>query len=88
VASLLRAPGSAIQLDSADVPRASWWHDVHNALDPGFAPAVFTAPKEFEWRPYGSSYWVCGHGVHDGDVVGARATLSFARRVVAGGVVG
>jgi len=49
---------------------------------------VFTPPKEFEWRPYGSSYWVCGHGVHDGDAAGARAPLSFARRLVAGGGVG
>jgi hypothetical protein len=75
-------------LDSADVTRASRWHDVHKALDLGFAHAVYTAPKEFEWRPFGSSYWLCGHGVHDGDAAAARALLSFARRLVAGGGVG
>ncbi|XP_066329007.1 uncharacterized protein [Miscanthus floridulus] len=75
-------------VDGGDVPRASRWHDVHKAMDPGFAHAVFTAPKEFEWRPYGNSLWVCDHGVHDGDVAGARALLSFARRLVAGGGVG
>jgi hypothetical protein len=31
--------------DDADVPRASRWHDVHKAVDPGFAHAVYTAPK-------------------------------------------
>ncbi|XP_066384865.1 serine/threonine-protein phosphatase 7 long form homolog [Miscanthus floridulus] len=63
--------------DAEDVllPRAARWHDVHRAVDPGYARAVFRAPKEFLWRPYGSSFWVRrrGHG-------GARAPLSsFAR---------
>ena len=31
--------------DDGDVPRASRWHDVHKALDPWFAHAVYTAPK-------------------------------------------
>jgi hypothetical protein len=88
---LVLAPMHILQLwvlDSADVTRASLWHDVHKALDLGFAHAVYTAPKEFEWRPFGSSYWLCGHGVHDGDAAAARALLSFARRLVAGGGVG
>jgi hypothetical protein len=74
--------------DDGGVPRASQWHSVHKALDLGFAHAVFMASKEFEWRPYGSSYWVCSHGVRGGDAAGARALLSFARRLVAGGGVG
>jgi hypothetical protein len=64
--------------DDGDVTRASRWHDVHKAVDPGLAHTVVTAPKEFKWRPYGNSIWVCDHGVHDGDVAGAMALLSFA----------
>ncbi|XP_066313121.1 uncharacterized protein [Miscanthus floridulus] len=86
-ATVATASVPADATDGEDVmllPRAAQWHDVHRALDPGYARAVFTAPKEFEWRPYGSSFWVRrrGHG-------GARAPLSsFARCLQACELVG
>lgn len=44
-------------VDDGGTPRASRWHNVYKALDLGFAHAVLMASKEYEWRPYGSSYW-------------------------------
>jgi hypothetical protein len=72
---------STVGEDVMLLPRAARWHDVHRALD--HARAVFTAPKEFQWRPYGSSFCVRrrGHG-------GARAPLSFARCLQACELVG
>lgn len=89
---------SVVQADSTDadgeddvllLPRAARWHDVHRALDPGYARAVFMAPKQFQWRPYdgsSSNFWERrrrrGHG-------GARAPLSsFARCLQACELVG
>jgi hypothetical protein len=77
--AMTSVPNSA---DNGDVPRASRWHDIHKVLDPGFAHAVFMTSKGFEWRPYRSNYWVCGHGEHDGDAAEATTMLSFARRLV------
>jgi hypothetical protein len=73
----LRAPDSR----DRDAPRAARWHDVSKLLHPKYVRAVFLSPKDFKWRPYGSSTFALPSKTigHDQDVSGSKALLSFAR---------
>uniref|UniRef100_A0A0A9EJM8 Aminotransferase-like plant mobile domain-containing protein n=1 Tax=Arundo donax TaxID=35708 RepID=A0A0A9EJM8_ARUDO len=77
-------PEMASTPDHREVPRAARWHDVFKELNPKYVHAVFISPKEFEWRPYGSSKFslpsetgACW--VHGQDIAGNKELLSFAR---------
>ncbi|OEL14602.1 hypothetical protein BAE44_0024379 [Dichanthelium oligosanthes] len=41
--------------DVSGVPRVARWHNIRNVLDTRYVYRVLMSPKEFEWRPYGSS---------------------------------
>ncbi|CAN6323443.1 unnamed protein product [Urochloa humidicola] len=72
--------------DVSGVPRVARWHDVRSVLDTRYVYRVLMSPKEFEWRPYGSSSVVLqpetgGCWVRGQDITRSKALLSFARCV-------
>nr|CAB3499107.1 unnamed protein product [Digitaria exilis] len=48
-------PEMASSLAPDDMPRVERWQNVRNVLDSRYVYTVLMSPKEFEWRPYGSS---------------------------------
>ncbi|XP_034570541.1 uncharacterized protein [Setaria viridis] len=79
--------------DVVGMPSVARWHNVRNVLDTKYVYRVLMSPKEFEWRPYGSSSvalqpktggcWVRGQ-----DITRSKALLSFARCLRACELVG
>ncbi|PVH31580.1 hypothetical protein PAHAL_9G182400 [Panicum hallii] len=70
--------------DVNGVPRVARWHDARSVLDTRYVYGVLMSPKEFEWRPYGSSSVAlqpktCGCWVRGPDITRSKALLSFAR---------
>ncbi|KAM0832672.1 hypothetical protein ACQ4PT_064750 [Festuca glaucescens] len=74
-------------------PWAARWHEVQKEIDPMYLHAVFMSPREFEWRPYGSSSfapppekacsWVYGR-----DIARSKQLQSFAQCLRACELVG
>ncbi|XP_047073849.1 uncharacterized protein LOC124683359 [Lolium rigidum] len=74
-------------------PWAARWHEVRKEIDPMYLHAVFMSPREFEWRPYGSSSfapplekacsWVYGR-----DIARSKQLQSFAQCLRACELVG
>ncbi|RLN17265.1 uncharacterized protein C2845_PM02G08860 [Panicum miliaceum] len=71
--------------DINGVPRVARWHDARSVLDTRwYVYGVLMSPKEFEWRPYGSSSVAlqpktCGCWVRGPDITRSKALLSFTR---------
>ncbi|XP_039832843.1 uncharacterized protein LOC120693463 [Panicum virgatum] len=79
--------------DVNGVPRVARWHDARSVLDTRYVFGVLMSPKEFEWRPYGSSSVAlqpetCGCWVRGQDITRSKALLSFARCLRACELVG
>ncbi|KAL6637606.1 hypothetical protein ACP70R_025178 [Stipagrostis hirtigluma subsp. patula] len=75
---------SSLAPDAPEVPRVARWHDNYKVHDSRYVYGVLMSPKEFEWRPYGSSSFslpleISGRWVHGQDIARCKAMLSFAR---------
>ncbi|XP_047047470.1 uncharacterized protein LOC124652498 [Lolium rigidum] len=74
-------------------PWAARWHEVNKEIDPMYLHAVFMSPREFEWRPYGSSSFApppekaCSW-VHGRDIARSKQLQSFAQCLRACELVG
>uniref|UniRef100_A0ACD5ZWW8 Uncharacterized protein n=2 Tax=Avena sativa TaxID=4498 RepID=A0ACD5ZWW8_AVESA len=74
-------------------PWAARWHEVQKEIDPMYLHAVIMSPREFQWRPYGTSSFApatenaCSW-VHGRAIARSKQLLSFAQCLRACELVG